>query len=144
MRTRARVLTAAIGALVPALIASRSAWASESHTYYVDSTDGGAQAKVKLTWYSASHFSVDWTNCDIKSDGRGPILFINQQIETDAIRSVVYDHNLGGKNLCDGRYTDVNRTEYLAKYVVIKECNGGSRDSPLRCDEDYLKNPPIS
>jgi hypothetical protein len=137
------MLAALVGALVPAVTAVTPAAAAESHTYYVDSTDGGAQAKVKLTWYSSSHFSLDWTNCDIRSDARGPILIVNQQIETDALRNVVYDHNLGGKNLCDGKYTDVNKPEYVTKYVVIKECNGGSRDNPLRCDEDYLKNPLI-
>jgi hypothetical protein len=139
LRRSAVVAAAVVLGASGSLLATLPAQAA-SHTYYLDSRDGGARAQVTITWYSATRYSADWTNCDIRADSRGPILFIQQQSRGGLLNGNVYDHNLGGKNLCDGQYSSI-ANGFDTERVQIRECNGGSRYSPENCDVDYIDNP---
>lgn len=137
-RSRIRLALAAAAALG---LAVAPAAAAQAATYSSYSSDVHARTDFSIKWYGRQHATVTWTNRDIKADGKGAIMFIVAGSQLGN-KEAGYHHVLTGAGHSKSGTTEARMDSPLdLTHVIVRECNGGSHDSPQNCDYVSIRNP---
>ena len=144
--------TVAIFAVLLLVIVSVMAhpWAASASTrYVVYSTDSGARGTFLVTWNSATKATIDWTNDDVKSDGKGSYVLLQLSgCGDDNDTTYFSNHNPLGKggsetgiavtpSKCATVHDGISDGVGLVE-IRLKVCNGSTSS---KCDYDLLDNP---
>jgi hypothetical protein len=144
MRTAKKVLLSSALAALLIAAAPAAAYADTDHElanhYSSDNHAVLATGFSEIDWYSSTEYEFYLDLKDVSTDGKGPILDVEDENFMQGIKNHYY-HNESGSGVEDLQIYDSQSSQGEISSLHIKVCNGGSQSAELNCKSFDEFNP---